>query len=246
MDTDRQAVFVFDIEDILVNTIEPSGNSIVQRESTSIEVIQKAVDSVRWIIELCRERRIHPLFVIYTLEKNLHDINTKISLFSSRIPGFSFTKILHPTTAVDPSKSYMGILHLYRKVYRVSPSCPIFVFDTDPVQLNLIKKGADTLYPLYALSITDAGFDEGQSWNVALEKIQEVLPSYVPPKAPEPLASGSLAGASYPYNLSPLLTRIPISPIPNPNGGQRKSGRRTKGRFKKIRKTRRYKARGKK
>jgi hypothetical protein len=207
------AVFVFDIEDILVSTIEAGGNSIVQREGTSIEVIEKAVESVKEILAVCSERGIHPIFFIYTLERNLDDINSKIDLFSSRIPGFRFTTILHPTTSVNPRKTYGGILHLYKKVYGVRPSGPIFVFDTERIQFS-----ANNLYPLM---ITDAGFDEGQSWNLALEKIREVLPSHVP-KPPEPLALGSLTGASA-GNLSPMLHPVNLTPY---TGGKRSSSRR--------------------
>jgi hypothetical protein len=230
------AVFVFDIEDILVSTIEAGGNSIVQREGTTIEVIEKAVESVKDILAVCRERRIDPVFFIYTLERNLDDINFKIDLFSSRIPGFSFTKILYPTTSINPRKTYGGILHLYKNIYGVRPSGPIFVFDTERIQFS-----ADNLYPLM---ITDAGFDEGQSWNLALEKIREVLPSHVA-KPPEPLALGSLTGAPA-GNLSPMLEPINLTPH---NGGRRSSRHnksRVKVRFKKIRKTRRYNARAKK
>jgi len=227
------AVFVFDIEDILVTTIEAGGNSIVQREGTTIEVIEKAVESVKEIIAVCSERRIDPIFFIYTLERNLDDINSKIDLFSSRIPGFRFTKILYPTSSVNPRKTFGGILLLYKKVYGVTPSGPIFVFDTERIQFT-----EDNLYPLI---ITDAGFDEGQSWNLALEKIREVLPSHVP-KPPEPLALGSLTGASA-WNLSPMNYPVNLTPS---KGGKRSTRRGHKGRFKKIRKTRRYNARTKK
>jgi hypothetical protein len=245
MASHAHAVFVLDIEDILVNTIEAGGNSIVQREGTTIEVIEKAVESVKEILTVCSERGVHPLFFIYTLERNLDDIHAKIDLFSSRIPGFSFTRILRPTTTVNPRKTYGGIVHLYKKVYGVRPSGPIFFFDTERIQFS-----ADNLYPLL---ITDAGFDEGQSWNLALEKIREVLPSYV---SPEPLAPGSLTGAFAsasdsdpdPSNLSPMLAPINLTPILK--GGKRNSRQSRKCRMRKTRrqnrKSHRSKSRAKK
>ena len=228
-----RAVFVFDIEDILITTIEPGGNSTVQRDVTSTEAIGKAVESVREIIALCEQRRISPLFFIYTLDTHLADIEYKLDIFRRDIPGFQFDKILYPRTAVNPRKTYTGIVHLYKKFYRGRPSCPVFIFDTEVYVSDMPN--------IYPFEITDAAFDEGHSWDVALNKVKEVLPvPPVIPVAPTPLppsslvAPSSLVGRESIYELSPMLNRLTLTPTKS-SGGKRT---RRKRRVRKSRKTR--------
>jgi hypothetical protein len=239
MASSLQAVFVFDIEDVLITTIEAGGNSTVQRESTTIEVIDKAVESVKEILALCKEREVSPLFFIYTLNTNLEDIHSKIDLFSSRIPGFRFDKILHPTSATNPRKTYEGIVHLYSKFHRGSgrPSCPVFIFDTEVYVSDEVN--------VHPFKITDAAFDEGHSWDLALRKVKEGLP--VIPVAPTPLAPGSLVGTGgrSSFELSPMLGPINLTPTKR-SGGKRSGGKRQSRvrKSKKARKTRKGRTRG--
>jgi hypothetical protein len=225
-----QAIFVFDIEDILVTTIEAGVNSTVQRESTTVDVIGKAVESVKQILALCKERRVSPLFFIYTLSTDLEDIHKKIDLFSSYIPGFRFDKILHPTSAANPRKTYKGIVHLYSKVHGGRPSCPVFIFDTE-----VYVSGISNVHPL---SITDAAFDEGHSWDLALNKVKEILPApSLIPVAPTPLTPGSLVatrGRSS-FELPPLLGPINLTPTKHTGGKRSRARKSRKGR--KTRKT---------